>query len=103
MNNETLTSTEHTYRITFAGVGRGKKSWVSTIKQVPTEAILARLVRKSGALMSRDIECVFDEDQEYGEIYAGMRAVGAFKVEAFKITNADPFDAVHITRAFEGV
>lgn len=70
------------YTVNFVGVGRSNKSWSVTMDQTPTEPILERYVRKSGALMSRDIECVFDEDLEHGIILAGMRGVGAFRVRA---------------------
>lgn len=73
-----------TYQVTFAGVGRAQKSWIVTLKQCPTEAILARMVRKSGALLSRDVECVLDEDEEHGTIYAGMRPAGAFQIKSWE-------------------
>jgi hypothetical protein len=74
---------KRSYRVSFSGVGRGKKSWVATLDQMPTESILARLIRKSGALASRDIECAFDDENlEYGiVIVGGFRPVGAFRVE----------------------
>lgn len=76
------TLSKRSYRVSFSGVGRSKKSWVATLDQMPTESILARLVRKSGALASSDIECAFDEDLEYGMvIVGGFRPVGAFRVE----------------------
>lgn len=68
------------YTVEFVGVGRNKKSWSVTMDQFPTERILDRHVRKSGALMSSDIECLFDDDLEHGYILAGMREVGAFRV-----------------------
>lgn len=71
-----------TYLVTFTGVGRGKRSWCERLSQTPTESILERLVRKSGALISGCIECVFDEDLEYGTvIVGGYRPVGSFRVE----------------------
>lgn len=73
-----------TYQVTFAEVGRGKKTWISTLNQCPTQAVLERLVRKSGALMSRDVECVLDEDEEHGTIYAGMRPVGSFQIKSWE-------------------
>jgi len=78
------TEEQVTYQVTFAGVGRSKKNWISTLQQCPTPAILERLVRKSGALMSRDVECVLDEDEEHGTIYAGMRPVGAFQIKSWE-------------------
>lgn len=74
--------TKRSYRVIFVSVGRDHKSWETTLEQMPTEAILEKLVRKSGALGSRDIECVFDEDLEYGTvIVGGFRPVGSFRVE----------------------
>ena len=70
------------YTVEFVGVGRNNTSWSVSLDQMPTEPILERHVRKRGALMSRDIECVFDEDLEHGIILAGMREVGAFRVRA---------------------
>lgn len=70
------------YTVEFVGVGRNNTSWSVSLDQMPTEPILERHVRKRGALMSRDIECVFDEDLEHGCIFAGMRTVGSFRVRA---------------------
>lgn len=73
---------EGSYRVIFVSVGRYHKSWETTLDQMPTEAILVKLVRKSGALGSFDIECVFDDDLEYGTvIVGGFRPVGSFRVE----------------------
>ena len=69
------------YTVEFVGVGRNKKTWSVSLDQFPTESILERHVRKSGALMSSGIECLFDDDLEHGYIFAGMREVGAFRVK----------------------
>jgi hypothetical protein len=70
------------YKVTFAGVGRAKKSWVSTLDHMPSEDELVKFVRKAKALGSNDIECVFDEDLEHGiVVVGGFRPVGAFRVE----------------------
>lgn len=71
------------YRVHFSAVGRGKKSWTASLKEMPSESTLENLVRKSGALGSNDIECVFDDETlEYGTvIVGGFRPVGSFKVE----------------------
>lgn len=70
------------YRVIFVSVGRDHKSWETTLQQMPTETILAKLVSKSGAVRSRDIDCVFDDEaMEYGTvIVGGFRPVGAFRV-----------------------
>lgn len=83
-----ITAEKVSYRVTFADVGRDKRTWTVTIEQQPTEAILERLVRKSKALMSRDIWCDFDEDLEHGVIGAGMRVVGSFRVVELKEASA---------------
>ena len=83
MTNADPTENQKSYRVSFKEVGRNKKSWTATLNQQPTEAVLEHLVRKSGTLGSRDIECVFDDDLEYGiVIVGGVRSVGAFRVEA---------------------
>jgi hypothetical protein len=69
------------YQIEFKGVGRDKRSWSETVKQLPTEPVIARLARKGGRLMSREIEAIFDEDLEHGLIVVGgFREAGAFRV-----------------------
>lgn len=98
----TPTTEQIRYRVTFAGVGRSKVGWVEVLKQKPTERILERLVKKQKVLMSRDIECVFDDDEEYGEILAGIRPVGAFRVECLKV-DSEPFSADHVAIAFAGL
>lgn len=81
--SELPTTERKSYRVRFSAVGRGKKSWSSTVSEFPSDADLAKLVRKSKALGSNDIECVFDDESlEYGTVFVGgLRAVGAFKVE----------------------
>jgi hypothetical protein len=90
------------YQVSFKEVGRGKKSWVEILKQKPTEAILQRVVRKSGALMSRDIICEFS-DPDHGTVYAGMRPVGTFEVIRAVVSDPGPFNVDHINAAFAGL
>jgi hypothetical protein len=71
------------WHIDFAGVGRGKKTWTQTVRQTPTEAVIARLAKKGGQLASRDVEAFFDEDLEHGVItVGGFREVGAFRIRS---------------------
>lgn len=84
--------------VAFQNVGRTKRSWSESLKQQPTEAILQRLVRKSGALMSRDIVCEFTDDTN-GTVYAGIRPVGTFSVKAIDVSGSDPFSADHVALA----
>jgi len=73
------------WQIDFAGVGRGKKTWTQTVRQTPTEPVIARLAKKGGQLMSSEIEAVFDEDLEHGVILVGgFREVGAFRLRPVK-------------------
>lgn len=79
---EQQTPDERRHRVIFVSVGRDHRSWQETVTGMPDEAQIARMVRKSRALASRDIECVFDEDLTYGTIIVGgFRPVGAFRVE----------------------
>lgn len=84
--------------VAFKDVGRTKKNWSESLKQQPTEAILQRLVRKSGALMSRDIVCEFTDDAN-GTVYAGIRPVGTFTVKGLDVSGSDPFSADHVALA----
>jgi hypothetical protein len=69
------------YTVTFREVGRDKRTWTNRLRQLPTEAVLEKLVRQNSSLMSSTIECVFDEDLEHGVvIVGGFREVGSFRV-----------------------
>ena len=68
------------YRIEFLEVGRHKRSWNVTTHSEPSEAQLEKLVRKSRALLSTDVECVFNDDRTAGMVCAGHGPVGTFKV-----------------------
>jgi hypothetical protein len=67
--------------VTFHSIGRGKRTWSEQLQQQPTEPVLVRLVRKSGALMSRDISCSLDERGTCGYVFAGIHTVGSFTIE----------------------
>lgn len=68
-------------KVEFKNVGRAKKCWTQEFDQLPTLPVLERAVRKSHALMSRDIQCLSNEAHTGGSIYAGIRCVGQFTVE----------------------
>ena len=68
--------------VKFENVGRGKKSWESSI-DCPNYTELLRAVKKGRALMSRDISFEFDEDDnKSGNVCVGItnRAVGRFTI-----------------------
>jgi hypothetical protein len=69
-----------TYHIEFLEVGRYKRSWNLTTHSEPSEAQLEKFVRKSRALLSTDVECVFNDDRTAGMVCAGHGPVGTFKV-----------------------
>ena|ERR1700733_711075 len=79
---------ECSYRVIFVSVGRNHKSWETMLDHMPSEDELVKLVRKAKTLGSSDIECVFDDDLEYGTvIVGGFRPVGSFRVEAQDASN----------------
>jgi hypothetical protein len=65
--------------VQFKDVGRNKKSWEDRIS-VPSFEALGHCVKKSGALMSRDLDFDEDPDGMGGQVYAGMRVVGSYKL-----------------------
>lgn len=68
--------------IHFKDVGRDKKTWTAQFNKTVTELDIAREVRKSGALMSSEIDAEFDENATTGTIIVGgWRAVGKFAIE----------------------
>lgn len=75
-----------TKTVRFEDVGRGKKTFevqVRVIGDLLDRNDMLRAVRKSGALMSRDIEVIanpFDPEHAMGAVFAGMRVVGAWRV-----------------------
>ncbi len=68
-------------KVRFSNVGRGKKSWVSTLPSLHYDHLYAA-VKHGGGLMSNDIDFDIDEDAGTGKVFAGMRPVGSFTYEA---------------------
>lgn len=67
-------------KIHFEDVGRQKKTWTVELTEAElTEKRVLREIRKSGALLSQDIEFIIDGSQ--GRIYAGIRHVGRIRIE----------------------
>ncbi len=68
-------------KVRFVEVGRQKKTWTVEMTEADlTEKRILREIRKSGALMSQNIEFVIQGD--HGRIYAGMHSVGGIEIEA---------------------
>lgn len=65
--------------VEFHEVGRGRKSWRSTVPSV-CHTSLMRQIKKHQALMSRDVEFELDDSTGKGEILAGARTVGRFTI-----------------------
>lgn len=66
-------------KLRFENVGSKNKTWECRVKEV-TETALLRQIRINQALMSRSLS--FDFDGQEGNVYAGFRTVGTFKVVA---------------------
>lgn len=67
-------------RIQFRNVGRDKKTWTADVADVSDE-VLIRQIRREGALMSRDIDVLWNDSHTGGAIYVGIwRKVGDFVV-----------------------
>lgn len=71
--------------VEFIEVGRDKRTWTEVLRANPLdcddiEAAVERAVSKSRALMSRDITAVMT-DVDRGDICAGMRTVGTFRID----------------------
>lgn len=76
-----MSNEQRTYRVEFKDVGRGHLSWSEVLNTFPDEAALARLVKRKKALCSKGIDCVYDDDEEYGTVVVGgYRPVGSFRV-----------------------
>lgn len=63
-----------TYTVQFKEVGRNKRSWSTEVDSY-TEDSLAKIVAKSGALMSHSIDVYLNES----DINAGTIVVGGFR------------------------
>mgnify|MGYP001126787708 CR=1 FL=1 len=66
------------FTVKFINIGRNKYSWEKHLDEINPE-IIEHEIRKSGSLMSRNIEVVF-QDFSKGMIFAGMYCVGRFEV-----------------------
>lgn len=62
-------------KVSFENVGRDKQSWTEDFREL-SESALYRAIKKRRALASKDIFC----DLDSGQIFAGFRCVGTFKV-----------------------
>ena len=71
-----------TWIATFNNVGRGKVNWTEEFPEEPTDAQLMFSIRRSGALLSRDVDVERYDSGTGGEIVVvGFRTVGRFHVE----------------------
>lgn len=70
------------YRIEFRNVGRGKKTWQCSVREL-SHGSLIRALRKGRALMSRDISFMSPEHDEPGVVFAGLHAVGEWVILDF--------------------
>lgn len=71
------------YTVNFNSVGRARATWSVDFAKRPDEMDIARAVQKKKCLASRfvDVEFINDDETE-GDISAGFRTVGTFKVVA---------------------
>lgn len=72
-------------KLKFVDVGRNKKSWEVEVPDSPdhmTNSAIAKSIRKSHSLASRDLEWEIDLDAGVGAVFAGMRRVGSIEVLA---------------------
>ncbi len=66
--------------ITFTSVGRNKRNFAAVVPFATCD-VIAKIAKKQGGLMSRDVEAVYDESGSgSGTIFAGMHSVGRFIV-----------------------
>lgn len=66
--------------VQFENVGRNKKSWTADIEEINGD-LLMRQIRKHGALGSRDVSFLWDDDTNEGVVVVGgFRQVGTFRV-----------------------
>jgi hypothetical protein len=69
------------YTVHFEGVGRDKRSWTATMRELSFKSLVAS-VRKHRALMSSDISFWVNEAETEGQVFVGFgRQVGTFRVE----------------------
>jgi hypothetical protein len=70
--------------VTFVNIGRNKRNFAEVVPFATCD-VIAKLAKKKGGLMSRDIDAAYDENADLNEkcegtIFAGMRPVGRFIV-----------------------
>ena len=66
--------------VLFENVGRAKKTWASTVDAIEGDTLL-REVRKHGALGSRDVSFLWDDETSEGVVVVGgFRHVGSFRL-----------------------
>lgn len=65
--------------VKFENVGRSQMTWDEQMRALTPSAILS-VLRKRKALASRYIDLDFDANTGKGEIYAGGRLVGTFRL-----------------------
>ena len=80
--------------VEFVEVGRGKRTWRFQAKARNVDESLAtelvRELRKSKALLSRDIDVTLDADRCSGFIFAGVRQVGRWKLSNLSLVHSSP-------------
>lgn len=64
--------------VEFFEVGREKKRFTATLSEIDHDEMY-KVVRRSGALMSRDISFSQNPDTNTGIIHAGMHTVGKWR------------------------
>lgn len=72
-----------TRTVLFEDVGRGHRSWTSDIPWLgdcPDGECMERAVHKAKALASRDVDFTVNDDGISGNVLAGMRPVGTWRV-----------------------
>jgi hypothetical protein len=70
--------TKH-YTIHFENVGRYQRSWTTTVTSL-NAAMFTRQVNQHAVVMSRDLEFNYDGATGQGEIVAGFRTIGTFRI-----------------------
>lgn len=73
--------------VEFIDVGRDKRSWTETIEGKDLYFEIERVVRRSGAIMSRGIDVEIEEDGTGKIIVGGFRTVGTFKIRDYVSQN----------------
>lgn len=83
MSTETNTAPEvkpAKTKVIFKDIGRDRRSWTKDFPRDPSLEAIAKEAKRSGGLLSRDIEAVVDDDGRTGAIFASFRPVGVFVI-----------------------